>query len=167
MQRDESRQNKRGQLELSFGMIFSIIIIIATVAVAAYFINSFVKTSKCASLDLFAHDFQSKIDEAWQATQARDKFSGKLPEGIEEVCIGKLENVSLQYSKESNAFRRYSELNVNLFMYPPDKACGGTKALFSLKHFNVESLSCTRVKGQKATFNLNKESTDSLVHIKA
>mgnify|MGYP001609437529 CR=1 FL=1 len=38
--------NKRGQIELSFGMIFSIIIIIALVATAFYAISYFFKLGK-------------------------------------------------------------------------------------------------------------------------
>ena len=50
---------KRGQLQISFGMIFSIIIIIAFVAVFIYAITIFMGWKRCAETGLFKEDLQS------------------------------------------------------------------------------------------------------------
>ena len=52
---------KRGQLQISFGMIFSIILIIAFVALAVYVIMIFLDTGKCANTGLFKNDLQQEI----------------------------------------------------------------------------------------------------------
>ena len=60
--------NKRGQIDISFGMIFSIILIIAVVGVAFYVINNFIELKKCTEIGLFYDDLKKYIDEAWQST---------------------------------------------------------------------------------------------------
>ena len=48
-----NKKSLRGQIQLSFGMIFSIIIIIATIAVAFYVISTFMDTSRCIDVENF------------------------------------------------------------------------------------------------------------------
>src|SRR3989338_2426588 len=62
-------KEKRG-LELSFSMIFSIIVIIAIVAVAFYMISYLLKLKNCTELGLFGRDLQDTIDRAWNSDSA-------------------------------------------------------------------------------------------------
>ena len=81
---------KRGSVQLSFGMIFSIIIIIVTVSIAFYVIAYFLDLRKCTEIGLFYKDFQDKIDDIWKSEFASEEFVGRLPSGIDGVCLGNL-----------------------------------------------------------------------------
>ena len=55
------KSDKKGSIELSFGMIFSIIMIIAIVGVATYAIVSFLELGKATELSLFHQKFQETL----------------------------------------------------------------------------------------------------------
>ena len=78
---------KRGQFQISFGMLFSIILIIAFVAVAIYVIMFFLKMKKCSEISLFVKDLQEKIDRAWSSEESDFLFTRSLPSGIKKVCF--------------------------------------------------------------------------------
>lgn len=93
---------KRGAMELSFGMIFSIILIISFLVFAFYAIKMFVNTSESAKIASFRKDFQADIDRAWNAPQGNQKVNYGLPKKITEVCIVKdFDPNLLFYPKES------------------------------------------------------------------
>ena len=84
------KRNKRGQLQISFGMIFSIILIIAFIAVFIYVITIFMGWKKCASTGLFKEDLQSTVNNAWQSDQYQDVFPKSqsiVPSGITQICF--------------------------------------------------------------------------------
>ena len=58
---------KRGQIQLSFGMIFSIIIIIATLAVGSYVIYYFWQLNNKLECQLYKNEIQKQIDKIWAA----------------------------------------------------------------------------------------------------
>ena len=78
---------KRGEIYISFGMIFSVILIIAIIGVSFYAINYFLNLGKCAEISLFYQGFQNEIDEAWSSEIVKTTFVGKLPVEIESVCF--------------------------------------------------------------------------------
>jgi len=57
------RMEKRGQqiLGMSFGVIFSIILIVFFIVVAGIVINSFLKTGDCAKMGIFLDRFGSDV----------------------------------------------------------------------------------------------------------
>jgi hypothetical protein len=87
----------RSAMELSFGMIFSIILIISFLAFAIYAILTFIKTSDTAKIASFRKDFQEDIDKMWRATQGSQKVSYSLPGKINEVCIVRNYGVNLLF----------------------------------------------------------------------
>ena len=112
---DMMRQDKKG-MEIAFGVIFSIIIIVAILAVAFYTITYFLKLKSCTELGLYARDFQSKIDDAWNADSVNDLYSGFVPSGIDEVCVGNLEEAGV--GTRASALKRFQGTGANLFYYP-------------------------------------------------
>lgn len=160
--------DKRGQLQLSFSMLFSIIIIIATIAVAIYFISNFLETSRCAQINLFKNNLQEKIDEVWRSAQAQQTFEINLPTKVDEVCFGSVAQAGNEYQKEFAQLRRYSEFEeYDLFLLPNLEACGGSSAISQLKHVEKTSFFCINLKNGKGDLNLIKEtSAQSLVKLK-
>lgn len=154
---------KRGQLQISFGMIFSIIIIIATVAVAIYFISQFLDTSRCTQVNIFRSDFQDAVDEVWKSAKAQKSFEISLPSKIEEVCFGNLSNRGSSYPKEYSDLRRYQSFDSNLFLLPSEKACGGNSANAYLKHVQDSQFRCVNLKNGKASAIISKESTSQIL----
>ncbi|MFA5953858.1 MAG: hypothetical protein WC812_04660 [Candidatus Pacearchaeota archaeon] len=80
-------KNKRGYLEISFGMIFTIILIIAFIAFAFYAIQKFIFFQKDSQYRLFLEDFKSDVDKMWKTTSGSQEVSYRLPSSIKQVCI--------------------------------------------------------------------------------
>ncbi|MEK6889658.1 MAG: hypothetical protein AABW82_00890 [Nanoarchaeota archaeon] len=160
--------NKKAQIQLSFGMIFSIIIIIATVAVAFYFIQKFLDSSDCVVLGDFKSKLQSDIDAAWRSPVAQKKFTGSLTRGIESVCFGSIADRALgAYPDEYAEFSYLVDSDKNLFLYPSNEACNGKAAELKLNNVDSSGFFCKKVINGKIELNIIKESaTDSLVKVK-
>lgn len=78
---------KRGALNLSFGMIFSIILIIAFLVFAFYAIKTFLGVSDAAKIANFRENLQNDIDEMWRSSGGVQEVSYSLPRQIEKVCF--------------------------------------------------------------------------------
>ncbi len=161
-------KNKKGQIQMSFGMIFSIIIIIATVAIAIYFIKSFLNTSECVEIKDFYEGFQKDIDSAWQSPIARKTFSSTLPNGIESVCIGLARNrIPGEHSVEFTEIQRYVDTDNNIFLIPGNKACDGKAGRINLEHIGNKNFFCKKVIDRKIEFTIEKNSAeDNFIEVK-
>jgi hypothetical protein len=156
---------RKGQIQISFGMIFSIILVIATIAVGFYVINHFLNLSSCTKVGLFWNSLTDEVDKAWNSDMTQTIFKGDVPSGIGYICFG---NFSL--TPENNVVTRniFSELkefgedNKNSFMYPPKKAC--ELAFYDLKHARFDSFFCVQAKSGVVNIKLSfKSSTNALV----
>jgi len=159
---------KRGQLQISFGMIFSIIIIIATIAIAFYFIQKFLNASDCVVVGDFYSKLQEDIDSAWRSPVAQTKFEGELSSGIESICFGNLaDRQPGTYSKEFAELQLYINEDNNFFMYPGSKACNSKGAMKQLKNVDATGFFCKPVVGGKVELTISKDSpTQALVKVK-
>jgi hypothetical protein len=85
----------RGQTELSFGMIFSVILIIVFIAFAVYGIIKFFEVKNLGQIEKFKGDFQIDIDNMWKSTQGSQPVSYLIPKKIKQVCFvdDKFENM--------------------------------------------------------------------------
>ncbi len=155
---------KKGQIQLSFGMIFSIIIVVATVAIGFYVITYFLNLSSCTKVGLFWDSLNKEIDKAWNSDMTETVFKGDLPSGITKACFG---NFSQQYAPSDSAqfeeLKRYEAANRNAYLYPPGKACD--VAFFNLKHAKTNEFFCAPVSSGKASIKLSKTSFDALVRL--
>jgi hypothetical protein len=159
---------KRGQLEISFGMIFSIIIIIAVIATSFYVIQYFTKLSKCTTIGLFYEGIQSEVNEAWQGTTSKTLFSGNVPSSTDYVCFG---NMSLSAGaadsgRKSDLMRLYRVSQSNVFMYPAQKTCPGIGD-HRIDHANMQGFFCIKEQDGKIRVSLEKGAFDSSVTVKA
>ena len=158
--------NKRGQIDISFGMIFSIILIIAVVGVAFYVINNFIELKKCTEIGLFYDDLNKYIDKAWQSTIHKDTFKSTLPSGIDLVCFGDLnqapvENYKEEYDSLSRTFINNKEKNV--FLYPVQKACDASLSSLKLEHIKSDNFFCIPVIDSKIELKTEKAQFEALV----
>jgi hypothetical protein len=118
----------RGAMELSFGMIFSIILIISFLVFAFYAIKMFVNASDSAKIASFRSNFQEDINKIWTAPQGNQKVNYGLPKKITEVCIVK-------------------NYDPNLIFYP-EEAIGDLKPV-NLNHINITKSIKTGLPGVK------------------
>lgn len=160
---------KRGQFEISFSMIFSIIIIIAIVGVGFYVLTKFLGTTKCTEIGLFYDDLKDYINEAWSSTIHEDIFIAKLPSGIDSVCFGNFtQNPESQYRREYNELSKFfiNAKDRNLFLYPIQKACDSALAGIKLEHIKTNSFFCIRAENNKIEIKTSKGRFDPLVTLK-
>jgi len=132
---------------MSYGLIFSIIIIVAILAVSFYAINRFVNLSRCGEIGIFYDGLQDEINRAWTSGVYEDRFDGTLPAGIEKVCFGELSSTPIE------AYSRYYEeiqdleyvTGANVFLFPTEKACEGDLFSNKLEHVIFGEFFCADV----------------------
>ena len=153
-------KNKRG-IQLSFGFIFSVILIAVIVFVGFYAISKFMGITDCANTAVFYDDFRSEVNRAWNSEIYQGVFEGNLPKGIEEVCLGNLSETDIGKYEDLETFF-YSDFNV--FLRPVEKACVDSAAL-KINHleFDFSGIECFRVRNGKIALNLKKGSFDANV----
>ncbi len=149
-----------GAVSLSYGLIFSIIIIVAILAVSFYAIKSFVNLSRCGEVGIFYDGLQDEINRAWTSGAYEDGFDGTLPAGIEKVCFGELSSTPIAaysgYYEEIQDLEYVSDANI--FLFPPDKACEGDLFSNKLEHVVFDDFFCAdvskgKVEALKIEFN--------------
>lgn len=159
--------NKKGDISLSFNMIFSIIIIISILGIAFYTISYFMNLSRCTQVSLFYEDFQDRIDAAWNSQITSDQFSAKLPSGIESACFGDLNSPGLAANtKEYNDLKIYAVYEANMFLYPSSKTCDIPYK--KIEHVDISELggfTCIPLVDNTFKIDLEKGAQDALVRI--
>ncbi len=166
--------NKRGAIELSFGMIFSIIIMIAIIGVAIYAISAFLSIGKTSQLAIFHQKFQEKVEEIWSSSITNKVVDFNIPNSAEFVCFGNLDEESYNpnFENEYEELRKYAsgfeQKNTNRFIYPPGKAKD-----FAYKKIDkidtselVNGFDCFEVNNGNVKIRFVKEEFDPFVRIK-
>ena len=80
-------RSRSGQLDLSFGMIFSIILIIAFIAFGFYAITKFIDLQNTIKIESFLKNFQQDVDSMWKSSQGSQVLTYSLPTKISSVCF--------------------------------------------------------------------------------
>ncbi len=78
---------KRGQMEISFGMIFSIVLIIIFLAAGFYGITQFLNFQKTVQIDQFISNFQADVNNMWKSPEGSQTLTYTLPTEITAVCF--------------------------------------------------------------------------------
>jgi len=131
-------------MKLSFGMIFSIILIVAFIAFAVYGIQVFLDIQDKAKIASFVTEFQSDVDSIWRSPQGTQKHTYSLPKVAEEVCF-----------KQGDEFE-------NMFLKPVE----ATKmlGLTYINHLQDDTL-CLAVERGSVSLVLKKTFSDELVSV--
>ena len=160
----------RGQMKLSFGMIFSIILIITFIAFAFYAIQKFLDIQNAAQVAKFANDLQFDIDKIWKGSQGSQKKEYFLPSKIKYVCFIDYDPLSSKKGPNENFYDELKQLfyeTENLFFYPlgSDQGLGAKE----IKHIDLEKTTenenpfCTKnIKG-KVSIIIKKDFNEALV----
>jgi len=73
-------------MELSFGMLFSIILIIIFISFAIYGIGKFLNLQKNIQTKTFINDLQFDVDKLWNS-QGSQPVQYSIPANVERVCF--------------------------------------------------------------------------------
>jgi hypothetical protein len=164
--------NKSGQetLGISFGVIFSIILIIFFIVVAGIVIRSFLGTKNCAEIGIFVDRFESEVKKTWNSQSFKGQFNGILPTSIDFVCFGNLSNsITGPFQDEGYDIGLYEGRRANTFFYPTTKAC--EMPFVQINHLDVDRITgtnnpnCIPVDKGRIVIDIEKGLTDRLVNI--
>lgn len=161
---------KKGQVQISFGMIFSILIIIATIAIAFYVIKVFLGEKNCIDAGLLYDGVDKKVEEAWRSSIMSDVLTLDAPSGVKAVCFGNL-SASGGTTTTADAERREElrgsatnlNANANMYLYPSNSGCGGSYPFHNVNHMNINGFFCVDAVNGKITIKIKKEVFDPLV----
>lgn len=95
------KKGKKAQIKLSFGMIFSIILIIIFLAFAFYAIKIFLGIQDDVQMKKFINDLKSDVDRVWKSTESSEEKEYNLPSKIDYACFrdDEYENLFFQADK--------------------------------------------------------------------
>lgn len=79
--------NKRGQLNISFGTIFSILLIIIFIAFAFYAITKFLSLQSSVTIGQFTNNLQNDVNTVWNYAEATQPKIYNLPSSIKQICF--------------------------------------------------------------------------------
>lgn len=74
-------------MKLSFGMIFSIILIVFFIAFAFYGIAKFLEIQDAVQIGKFADGLQADVDKMWRGSQGSQEVEYSLPGKVDAVCF--------------------------------------------------------------------------------
>ena len=78
---------KKGQLEISFGMIFSTILVVIFLAAGFYAIQKFLDLQSDIQLKKLTEDLQKDVDSMWKSTQGSKSVEYVTPRKLTSVCF--------------------------------------------------------------------------------
>ena len=128
--------NKGGDMKISFGMIFSIILIVIFISFSSYAILKFLGLQNSAQIGKFTNDLQGDIDKIWRGTQGSQNQEYMIPSKVKYVCF-----TDYKSAKRGQNTAFYDELDQNyyeeenLFFYPLGSSEGFDS--LSLKHIDI------------------------------
>jgi hypothetical protein len=108
-------KSKKAQMKISFGMIFSIILIIAFIAFAFYAIIIFIGIGNEADVGVFVNSLQEDVNRLWKSSHASQVFTYELPSEVKKVCFVKHEYKNVAFiPRESSSFVDVNITHFNL-----------------------------------------------------
>ena len=131
----------RGQMQLSFGMIFSIILIVLFIAFAVYAIMKFLSIGETVEIAKFKDELQSDIDKMWKGSKGVNEESYFLPSKIKMVCFLDSETPGKGQNKEMYDELKWAHYETeNLMFYPLDSVEGELRSM-EIKHIDLAKTS--------------------------
>lgn len=113
----KKRLNKKG-FEMSFGVIFSIIIIAVTIFVAVYVIGIFLDRVEQMKFVDNIKKIDYEIDSAAETTQSSKVISLDAPKGTTHLCFANLSKTGINSIMFTDINNLYSNTGNNVFFYP-------------------------------------------------
>lgn len=136
-------------MQISFGMIFSIILVILFLVLGFYVIQKFLGMQSEIQIRTFTEDFQNDINKMHTSTSGSKVVEYTLPKKVEQICIldEEFDNMELRFKDRG----RYSF---------------DLKYVDTRKSTGEKGVICGPVVENKIKFQLKKEYGDTLVTVK-
>ena len=166
------QKSKKGQetLGISFGVIFSIILIIFFIVIAFIVIKSFLRTQDCAQIGIFIDKFEADVKRTWNSQFDTHTFKGNLPGSIDYVCFANLtRDVRGEYEQIGFDIGLFEGKEANTFFYPIGKTC--EIPYKNIPHLDIEKIAglknpnCIPVQSGRIDIVLRKDLNDRFVDI--
>lgn len=125
-------------MKLSFGMIFSIILIVVFLAFAIYAIMKFLDIQKGVQVGQFSNDLQTDIDKMWKGSQGSIEQTYRIPSGVDYVCLADFNSPKkgINMDKYSDLRKVFYEFE-NLVFYPIGSGAGLDSIV--VRHINLSN----------------------------
>ena len=169
------RISRKGQevLGMSFGTIFSIILIVFFIVISFIVINAFLKTQRCAQIGIFTNNFKEIIKTAFNAPSEESEYTANLPSNLEYVCFTNLsEPISASSGEDKKIADNigiFSGEDANMVFYPREKACNIPYAKIDYLDIGritgLKNLRCFKIKDEKINIQIKKGLSEKLVII--
>ncbi len=161
---------KKGDFSISFGMIFSIILIIIFIIFSFWAIQKFLGIQNSAQIGKLSGDLQADVDKIWKGSEGSQQQEYFIPSKVKYVCfadyISNARGKNFNFFKDLNAAFNGEE---NLFFYPIGSANGFDSA--NVKHIDLGNttaednpLCFENIKG-KVRLTMKKNFGEALVRI--
>ena len=163
------KTKKNAQMQLSFGMIFSIILIVFFLAFAFFGIRAFLGIQNSGETAKFLNDFQSDVEKVWKSEQSSENEEYSLPGKKSFACFVDFSS-SARGAKNGiyNELKRAYYGKENIVFYPLDFE--GTESA-EIKYIDLASITenenpfCISNVNGKVKLRLVKDFSDRLVRI--
>ena len=114
---------KQGQIAMSFGMIFSIILIVFFIVFAFYGINKFLNLQKEVQIKSFINDLQNDVERMKKSYEGSQPKAYVVPTKIEKVCfIDEDKNLRLLGEKYSDS-KKINGINIEKILGNEKEYC--------------------------------------------
>lgn len=161
---------KRGQATISFGMIFSIIMIIIFISAAFYAIQKFLDLQNSAQVGKFGSDFQADIDKMWKSSQGSQKYEYTLPAKVKFACFSDFNSEKKGANQNLyDSLRQAFYGRENFFFHPVGSAQGLNSKI--VNHIDLEKMTqnenpfCLENKNGKLSVTIKKNFGEALVNV--
>ncbi|MCS6954771.1 MAG: hypothetical protein NZM44_00225 [Candidatus Calescibacterium sp.] len=119
----KKKKGQEGPMGMSFGVIFSIILIISFIFAAFFGIKQFLQLSECTQIGNFYESLQRKIDKIFYETAAENViFEIKLPKKIKKICFANL-SATITNNEDYEELKEFDFEDANLFLLPKEATC--------------------------------------------
>lgn len=141
---------------MSFGVIFSIILMIVFIVFAFIAINYFLNMSKVTTTNLFYENLQNEINKVYASPSSEKEFSFELPLKVEMVCFFDFNKSATNELEKYKEVEMYEFTGENLFLFPQ-------KAMPSLNKKTIENINISQITIDENPFCIQNPSTIKLV----
>lgn len=100
------KRGRKAQMQLSFGMIFTIILIAIFIAFAIFGIKTFLASQQTIQLNQFISALQEDVNDAYNSALSNRTESYNLPKTIEQVCFEDSSSSNLFLIGEDSYFQK-------------------------------------------------------------
>ena len=127
-------KNKRGQMKMSFGMIFSIILIVIFIITAFYAIQKFLGFQEEIQINQFIDSLKSDVDKMWRGSKGSQEVEYSLPTKVKRACFveSDYENFVIK-NKEGFILMRTTIENIDIL----EILDGDMESCFEIEHNKI------------------------------